>query len=407
MTIIAAREVACQVVGMTPGQAVREVAAASRELVRAFKEQVLQLAVEIAQEEVLGPARKRTKPVRPTPWSCPGCGPRRADQIQRNGHYRRYPLTREGVIALALPQLVCVGCRREVPFVLEILPRRKRLWWDIDHLLTQLYVEGLSYRACRRFLEQEAPTSLGLMSLWRALQRVGEGGHMRAPRPALTMVGLDELHNRVRGQVRWLLAARGATKEGTPHWLGGILSSDKSQEAWERGLDGLGLTGRDVPFTLIADGDMAIEGAVSRCLPGVTLARCVWHIKHNAAQWIRERHPNAEEQGVRRGLMAAVHAVVDAPNHQGRRSSLNALAEAAPWLARRLAQALERVAFPAAQGPPRTNNLLERGFREWRRRTRPMDGFGSLGGLRNFARLWMIKENARLAGRPWMQEVMP
>jgi len=382
------------------------VGAASRELVRAFKEQVLQLAVEIAQEEALGPLRKRCKPPWTTPWFCPPCGPRRADQIRRNGHYRRFPLTREGPIRLALPQLVCADCGRGIPFELEILPRRKRLWLDLDHLLTQLYVEGLSYRACRRYLEGESQSSLGLMSLWRALQRVAEGEQALSSRPPLQAVGLDELYNRVRGQGQWLLSARGLDQEGRPHWLGSALSPDKSQEAWEKGLDGLGLSGQGRAFTLMADGDAAIKAAVERCLPHSRLLRCVWHIKHNATQWIRERHHPSGRRG-EEGLMAAVHAVVDAPDPPSRRSSLDTLAEVAPWLAQRLEAALKGVSYPSAAGPPRTNNLLERGFREWRRRTRPMDGFGSLRGLRNFARLWMIKENARLAGRPWMQEVMP
>lgn len=405
--MIAAGQVARQVVNMRPGQAVREVGAATRELVRAFKEQVLQLAVEIAQEEALGPRRKRHKPQWRTPWSCPRCGPRRGDQIRRNGHYRRFPLTREGVASLVLPQLLCADCGRAVPFELEILPRRKRLWLDVDHLLTQLYVEGLSYRACRRYLEGESQASLGLMSLWRALQRVAEGKQAVASRSPLKTVGLDELHNRVQGQSQWLLSARGLDQEGRPHWLGAVLSPDKSQEAWEKGLDALGLSGERPAFTLLADGDAAIEAAVERCLPHSSLQRCVWHIKHNAAQWIQERHPTGAEAGVRRGLMAAVHAVVDASDQPSRRSSLTALAGVAPWLAQRLGVVLQRVGYPSPTGPPRTNNLLERGFREWRRRTRPMDGFGSRRGLRNFARLWMIKENARLAGRPWMQEVMP
>ena len=248
MTIIAAGEVARQVVKMQPGQAVREVGAATRELVRAFKEQVLQIALEIAQEEALGPRRKRHKPQWRTPWCCPRCGPRRADQIRRNGHYRRFPLTREGPISVALPQLLCADCGRAVPFELETLPRHRRLWLDVDHLLTQLYVEGLSYRACRRHLEGEGQTSLGLMSLWRALQRVAEGEHGVASRPLLKTVGLDELHNRVQGEGQWLLSARGLDQEGKPHWLGAALSADKSQEAWEKGLDALSVnTGLTFP----------------------------------------------------------------------------------------------------------------------------------------------------------------
>src|SRR3990172_2633092 len=87
-------------------------------------------------------------------------------------------------------------------------------------------------------------------------------------------------------------------------------------------------------------------------------------------------------------VLAAAQAVVNAPTSQVRRASLGALRDAAPWLARRLARGLVRVPYPS-QASPRTNNVCERGFREWRRRTRPMDGFGSWQGARNFATLWM------------------
>lgn len=50
---------------------------------------------------------------------------------------------------------------------------------------------------------------------------------------------------------------------------------------------------------------------------------------------------------------------------------------------------------------------MERGFRELRRRTRPMDGFGSDAGAANFHLLWMLKENARSNGRDYLREILP
>ena len=87
-------------------------------------------------------------------------------------------------------------------------------------------------------------------------------------------------------------------------------------------------------------------------------------------------------------------------------AELAALRRAAPWLAQALVGALARVGYPNQESPP-TNNVCERAFREWRRRTRSMDGFGSWQGARNFATLWMLKENARSAGQDWMEVIMP
>ena len=48
-----------------------------------------------------------------------------------------------------------------------------------------------------------------------------------------------------------------------------------------------------------------------------------------------------------------------------------------------------------APGTPCTTSPLERAIKEYRRRTRPMDGFGSLKGAINFLRAWLVRENTR------------
>jgi hypothetical protein len=52
-------------------------------------------------------------------------------------------------------------------------------------------------------------------------------------------------------------------------------------------------------------------------------------------------------------------------------------------------------------------NVRERGFREWRRHTRSLNGFGSQQGIKNFATLWMLKENAGTLKLDWMEVLMP
>ncbi len=105
--------------------------------------------------------------------------------------------------------------------------------------------------------------------------------------------------------------------------------------------------------------------------------------------------------------MAAVHVIVDAPTLAHRQASLEVLREPFPWLARNLARVLDRIPPKDDDNPIRTNNLMERGFRELRRRTRQMDGFGSDQGAANFHLLWMLKENARLNGRDYLAEILP
>lgn len=135
--------------------------------------------------------------------------------------------------------------------------------------------------------------------------------------------------------------------------------------------------------------------------------RCTWHLKHNAVDWIRKRFPGDDHAGQREGLMAAVHVIVDAETLDERKESLDAIRPEFAWLTDALERVLVRVPPRDAEHPVRTNNLMERGFREDRRRIRPMDGFGSDEGAANIQLLWMLKENARINGRDYLREICP
>lgn len=378
-----------------PGAISRRVEATLSEGVRELKQWLLNRAIETVTGETFA------APDEPSPWACPRCGPRAGGQLRSNGSYKRTPLTLNGPVHLRIPQLLCRDCGKAVPFELPCLGRRSRVWLDVTHAVVKDYLLGHSYRS----VAAGAGQGIGLMTVWRCLQQVAEGPHALPPTPALVAVGLDEVHNHVQGQTQWLLTARGLCQGGGGYYLGSVLSADRSREAWETALDGLGVRGwPDV--TLMADGDQAIESAVGQCLPGKKVQRCAWHVLHNASEWLNERLAGKENEGLRKGLMAGAQAVVNARTPQARRESLRVLTEAQDWFGRRLSRSLQRVGYPE-QGTPRTNNVCERGFREWRRRTRSMDGFGSVRGIRNFATLWMLKENARTLKLDWMEVIMP
>ena len=387
------------------GEAVRTVCRIGQEQARAAKEAMLQAVLDEAVIDRLGPSRGLRKREL-TSWVCPSCGERRGDQLRRNGHYQRQLLTLEGVVHLRMPQLVCADCRKSVPLEHPLIGRGQRLWLDIEQRIACLYLEGCSYRATKRLLERDTQSSIGLMSTWRRFQAVGKARHNVPTRPASQYLLLDEVYHKVRGEGRWFLCVRGRDAQGGLHWVGFVISKDRSQTAWERVFDELGISRYNPPFAVVSDGDRAIEEAVKKCLPGVKLYRCTWHLKHNAAEWVHERYPRDEDEGRRKGLMAAVNSIVDAPDLAQRSASMAVLREDFAWLAERLSPALERIPPRTPDHPVRTNNGIERGFREQRRRTRPMDGFGSEPGAENFVFLWMLKENARLNHRDYLTELI-
>lgn len=388
------------------GEAVRRICRTSQGVAQKAKERILQELLEEAVIGALGPPRGQ-RPKELTPWSCRSCGARRGDQLRRNGHYRRRILVREGPVELQMPQLLCVDCGKSVAVELPLLAKRQRLWMDLDQQVASTYLEGCSYRAVRRLLERDSGASIGLMTIWRRFQAVGKGPHAVPERPPARYLGFDEVYQKVKGEKRWLLCARAEDIKGGKHWVGFAVSEERTEEAWSSALSELGISRYRPTFTVITDGDAAIESAVATTLPGVRTQRCTWHLKHNAAEWIRERYPKEEDEGQRKGLMAAVHVIVDAPTESQRRESLAVLRADFGWLVERLQRVLERIPPKDSEHPVRTNNLCERGFREERRRTRPMDGFGSDKGLANFHLLWMLKENARLNNRDYLVELIP
>lgn len=269
----------------------RELCRLSQRRSREAKEAELQSLIERAVTDALGPPRGGRNPAL-SPWACLRCGPRRGDQLRRNGHYRRQLLVNEGPITLHMPQLVCVDCKKSVAFEHSLLARRQRIWLDIEQRIATLYLEGCSYRAVKRLVERECGSTIGLMSAWRRFQAVGSRPRQLPTHPPSRYLFLDEIYHKIHGQGRWFLCARASDREGKLHWVGFVESGERSQSAWEAALDELGVSRYNPPFAVVSDGDRAIEEAARKCLPGVKLYRCTWHLKHNASEWIRERYPH-------------------------------------------------------------------------------------------------------------------
>lgn len=346
-------------------EVIRLVDKAGREELSRWKKEVLEAALEHWVEQHLGPRWQR-RGARPTPWFCPACGPRDSHQVKRNGHYRRQLVVTEGVINLRVPQLRCRGCGRGLALQALFLPPRKRYWLDLDRELTEAYLSGMSYRQVKAMVERRIESGAGVMSLWRRFQGIASRASSPGPGRPLVALYLDEAYIRVKGKPSWALLALGEDGEGQRRYLGALLSSERSQGAWQKLIEGLEIPSGGRGLTVVHDGDQALGQAVALVLPWAEQRLCVWHQLHNLVLGAREQY-RGEPQRQREAVKQARAALI-------------------------------------AQGPqgPRTTSPLERAIKELRRRTRPMEGFGSWGGARNFFRAWLAKENVRWAGEDWL-----
>jgi len=399
------------------GERLRAVEEESRRLLLEFKQEAIERALTLVVERVLGPRWSRRESRKLSPWMCSHCGSRTLSQVRRNGHYRRGLVVGEGLITIQVPQIECQGCGKAIPIEWGIFKRRSRHWTEMDKKVTELYMNGVSHRKVAEILARRIQSSISPMTSWRALQRVGERQRMRVRERIeegeeessheVKVVALDEITHRLRGERRYTLAAQDGERG---EWLAMGVSDSRDEEAWVALLDELWRMevspDRGVEW-VICDGDLAIEGAVEIAYPGVKTQRCIWHLLKNIDDLLEKRYPHQKER--REELMAMVRRIITAPHYQEAMRRFKALARKDGPLARylwpQIKKGIEYLRSPG-EGVPLTTSRMERAIREYRRRTKPMDGFKSASGAENFNHLWMAKERAKKQGRDWLWEVM-
>lgn len=334
---------------------------------RGWKKKLLEEALEGLVAKHHGPKWLKIRERKPTPWVCLRCGPRESNQVKRNGHYQRYLVVTEGIIRLRVPQLECLDCGKEIALNALFLPRRKRFWIELDRKITELYLSGASYRQVKAMLERAIESDCGLMSLWQRFQKMAKNASSPGLGETLKVLYLDEAYTKVKGKPYWSLLALGEGKSGQRAYLGAALSQDKSESSWVSLLESLAIPDDGRGLLVIHDGDQAIASALSFILPKAKSRLCVWHEFHNVFLKTKELFPNDWEK---------------------------------------VKQAIQVAKVALETKGPKTTSPLERGIKEYRRRTRPMDGFKSHAGAINFLRIWLTKENARMAKEDWLKAVV-
>lgn len=334
---------------------------------RDWKRKALEEALEALIDKYHGQRWLKIRENKPTPWICLDCGPRSSNQVKRNGHYLRQLIVLEGIILLRVPQIKCLKCGRQIALSSIFLPRRKRYWIELDRRITELYLSGASYRQVKAILDRKIEWDCGLMSLWQRFQKIAKKASSPGLGETLKILYLDEAYTKVKGKPYWSLLALGEGKSGKRAYLGAVLSPDKSEASWISLLEALEIREAGKGLLVIHDGDPAIASSLSFILPKAKNRLCAWHQLHNLFLKAKELYP--DDRG-------------------------------------KVKEIIEATKIRLETNEPKTTSPLERGIKEYRRRTRPMDGFKSRLGAANFLRIWLAKENARMAKKDWLESVI-
>jgi transposase-like protein len=323
----------------------------------------------------------------------------------RNGAYHRTLVTELGAITdLRIPR------RRLVPYRPSFLERAARRTTIVDDVLRQAFLRGLSTREAGALAETLTGVPLSAASISRLVRRLDgqvAAFHRRAIRFPARYLLVDGLWVSIRASARAkrrvVLACYAIAEDGRRELLDYRQAASESTAEWSRFLTSLVARGLDPDAVRLvtADGADGIAAAVAEAFPAADLQRCWTHRIRNLLDAI----PLAERRACLRGLRAVYRA-------RTRRVAVAAYWRWAqawrtrhPGLVRRLEADLDDLLAVFALPEPirlnlRTTNLIERAFRELRRRIRPM---GALADRRSADRILygqVVRLNDLLARRP-------
>ncbi len=298
---------------------------------------------------------------------------------ERNGHYTRNLLTPAGRI-----ERLTVPRDREGEFVTEVFERYKRMTGDVEEAVLEMYLSGISVRKIAGVTEALSKVRVGKDAVSRIARRLEEEQREWRERSLeekeYPYLYLDATYLKVRWGARVtsmaLLACVGVDEEGFREVLAVEVAGSEKGAAYASLLRGLIDRGLRGVCLVVSDDHEGIKAAVFGELPGARWQRCAVHFERNVLSHV----PTSSMAEVAQDLSAIFKV--------RRVKTAKALAEefvelygkrfpkAVSVFEAGIEEALTYLSFPGSHHPRiRTTNMLERLFKEVKRRTKVVGVF--------------------------------
>jgi putative transposase len=295
----------------------------------------------------------------------------------RNGHYVRHLLTEMGDLELLVPR------SRKGKFSTKLFERYARRCRSVDRVLLACFCLGLSTRKAASVLAPVLSEKVSAATISRIAEGLDEEVgryHGRELQDQYQYLFFDGVVLKSKGaakvQKKILLCVFGITVDGRHEMIDFYPAASESQACWEAFLRDLyerGLKGRHCEL-MATDGGTGLHAALQIVYPKPLLQRCWAHKTRNVLDKVKEKDQGA----VKKALNRISHAENQrAATEAYRRFASNWRKDyprAVACVERDLDQLLSFFQIKNAKlwSRLRTTNLIERSFREVRRRTRPM-----------------------------------
>jgi putative transposase len=300
-------------------------------------------------------------------------------QGYRGGHYLRDLVTRYGLLeGLRVPRMA------EGPVDFQLFDKYERRRPDVDAAIGRLFLQGVSTRRLRNIARELFGCEVSATTVSRTTGYLDEELRQYQTKPLIDdypFLFLDGITQKVREigvKKKVMLCALGMKEDASRETLSFRLADHEDVDSWRAFLVDLksrGLQGKCLKL-ITTDGNPALLKAIKEIYPFLKVQRCIVHKLRNVAIKLKRVHLKP--------CMAEAKGIFAAPSKREAINRFKTWREKWQVEAERAVRCMEKdlyhclhyYAFPRELWKKiRTTNMLERNFREVRRRTRPMGVF--------------------------------
>lgn len=301
------------------------------------------------------------------------------DPVYRNGYYPRSMVTQFGLLDLKIPRL------REGSFPTRVLERYQRHQRQVDDLIQNTFLAGVSTRRVGDVLKQLLETKISATKVSRICLKLDAQVELYHNRPLIDeyqYLILDAINLKVRYDGKYhnrrVLAAYGITLFGKREMLDFKQAQGESKEAWESFLQNLylrGLVGKHLKL-IAMDGSPGLKAACELVFPQAKIQRCWFHKLQNVSNYCKKKYQQTCIRQARKIYLAKDSTHARKQFKDWKKAWLPFCPKAVHCLEKDFEQMLTFLACPKSHRiRVRTTNVIERTFREARRRIRVFSCF--------------------------------
>ena len=297
----------------------------------------------------------------------------------RNGYRSRSLLTSVGVLDLKVPR------DRAGQYRPDLFARYKRVDSSLEETIRAMFLQGVSTRKVGDILDVLCGERLSASKVSTVVKELDGAVGDYANRPLdddLVLLFLDALSVKIRFELKAkkvkLLVAYGVKADGTRELVSFQRANSESTACWKSFLDNLyvrGLKGRNLKL-IVMDGGTGLWAAIEEVYPLVKHQLCWVHKLRNVARYCPKRYRHECVSQAARIMYAKSSATAAQRFRAWKKRWQNKIPKAVNCLEKDFDRLIPIFEFPKEiRKMIRTTNVIERCFREVRRRLKVMGYF--------------------------------